>query len=76
MTQSVLAMSRQELLSLPVTVDVATAGRAFGVGRDKAYAMARRGQFPVPILRLGRRYRVTRASLLVTLGVADAQTKA
>jgi predicted DNA-binding transcriptional regulator AlpA len=61
-----------EIRSWPVTVDVQTAGRAFGIGRDQAYRLAREGQFPVPVLRLGRYLRVTRAAVLDALGIEDA----
>lgn len=61
-----------EIRSWPVTVDVQTAGRAFGIGRDQAYRLAREGQFPVPVLRLGRYLRVTRAAVLDALGIKDA----
>ena len=53
----------------PVTVDVQTAGRAFGLGRDQAYRLAREGSFPVPVLRLGRYLRVSRAAVLKALDV-------
>lgn len=60
-----------EILAWPVTVDLRTAGRAFGVGRDQAYRLARENRFPVPVLRLGRRLRVTRASVMAALGIDD-----
>ncbi|MFG1892641.1 DNA-binding protein [Micromonospora zamorensis] len=53
-----------------VTVDLPTAGRCFGIGRDLSYSLARQGVFPVPVLRLGRRLVVTRAALLRALGEA------
>ncbi len=62
----------EEIRSWPVTVDVQMAGRAFGIGRDQAYRLAREGQFPVPGLRLGRYLRVTRAAVLDALGITDA----
>jgi hypothetical protein len=62
----------EEIRSWPVTVDVCTAGRAWGLGRDQAYRLAREGAFPVPVLRLGRYLRVTRAAVLEALGVDDA----
>ena len=34
-------MSLDELLSLPVSVDLTTAGRAFGIGRTKSFELAR-----------------------------------
>lgn len=61
-----------EIRAWPVTVDVPTAGRAFGVGRDESYRLAREGRFPVPVLRLGRYLRVSRAAVLAALGVTEA----
>lgn len=62
-------MTRAELLALPVSVELWPSGaRAFGMGRTQAYELARKGEFPVPVLRLGNRYRVTRADLLRALG--------
>lgn len=74
-------MSEQELLALPVTVDVETAGRAFGMGKTKSNDLVRKGKFPVPVLPLGHRRVVTKAALLAALGVkwepsADARTDA
>jgi len=65
-------LSVEELRSLPAAVDLETGGRAFGIGRTKAHELARAGDFPVPVMRLGATYRVTRADLLRALGEADA----
>jgi excisionase family DNA binding protein len=62
-------LTRAELLALPVVVDVPTAARALGLGRSTAYELARRGEFPCPILRVGSSYRVPTAGLLRILGV-------
>jgi len=68
-------VTREELLALPVSVDlVPTAARAIGVGRTVAYEMARNGTFPVPVLKLGTRYRVVTADLRRLLGV-DLESK-
>lgn len=64
-----------EVRAWPVTVDVRTAGRAFGIGRDQSYRLAREGRFPVPVLRLGRYLRVTRAAVLEALGIEDSPTQ-
>jgi len=64
-------MTHDELLALPVTVDLLTAGRAFGLGRDATYDLARREELPFRVLTLGRRKVVTRAALLVALGLPD-----
>ena len=67
-------MTQDELRNLPVSVDLVTAGRALGMGRTTAHEQARRGQFPVRVLRVGVRYRVTRADLLRYLGEEPAGT--
>jgi hypothetical protein len=62
------AMTRDELLSLPVAVDLPTAGRALGLGRTKSHELARAGTFPVAVLRVGVQYRVRTADLRRYLG--------
>jgi Helix-turn-helix domain len=62
-------MTPAELLSLPVSVDLVTAARAFGLGRTKAHELARTGQFPCKVLIVGERYRVPRSALLRALGI-------
>lgn len=71
MKKKQVGMTRDELLALPVSFDLMVAARALGIGRTLAYDMAKRGQFPTRVLRLGTRYRVTRADLLRVLGVTD-----
>lgn len=63
------ALTRQELLDLPASIDIVTAGRAFGVGRTTAYALARSGQFPCQVIRAGRAYRAITADLLRVLQI-------
>src|SRR4051794_168428 len=41
---------------LGMTTDVETAGEIVGIGRSKAYELAKQGKFPVKLLRIGRRY--------------------
>lgn len=62
-----------EVRALPVVVDIVTAGRCWGLGRDASYRLARSGQFPVRVLTLGRRLVCTRADLLAGLGIEDNQ---
>ena len=69
-------LSQEELLALPVTVDVVTAGRAFGICRDAAYDLLRRGEFPCRTIKVGRLRRVPRAELLRVLGVEDNTSRA
>ncbi|AYN40582.1 hypothetical protein D9753_18680 [Streptomyces dangxiongensis] len=63
-------MTREELLTLPVAVDLDTGNRALGLGRSKGYALAKRGEYPCKVLRLGNAYRVVTADLLDLLGLA------
>ncbi|MEV0281784.1 DNA-binding protein [Streptomyces sp. NPDC050610] len=62
-------MCLEELLALPATVNVVTAARALGIGRDKAYGLLRGGVFPVRTLQLGDTVRVPTAGLWKVLGV-------
>ncbi|WP_282703211.1 hypothetical protein [Streptomyces sp. CC219B] len=62
-------MQFEELIELPVAVDLETANRALNIGRTKGFELARRGEYPVPIRRDGRTYRVNRADLLRELGI-------
>jgi hypothetical protein len=63
------AMGLEELLALPATVNVTTAARALGIGRDKAYELIRTEGFPVRTLALGGTVRVPTAELWKVLGV-------
>ena len=65
-------MSVEELQRLPVSVDLPTAGRAFGIGRTKAHELARRGEFSCRVLRVGAKYRVPRAAIFEALGLGSA----
>ncbi|MFJ2638102.1 hypothetical protein [Streptomyces sp. NPDC087511] len=66
----VKGMSREDLLALPVAVDLETSNRALGLGRSKGYELAKRGAYPCKVLRLGSAYRVVTADLLDLLGLA------
>ncbi|UGQ15455.1 hypothetical protein LO772_16520 [Yinghuangia sp. ASG 101] len=62
-------MTRAELLALPASVDLRTGNRALGIGRTIGYALARQGEYPCRVLRIGGAYRVITSSLLDVLGV-------
>jgi hypothetical protein len=53
-----------QLRSGPPTVSLLTAAAAIGIGRTKAYELARRDEFPVAVRRVGATYRVPVAELL------------
>lgn len=65
-------MKLHEIIELPVVVDLTTAGRAWRLGRTKSHELARAGDFPCRVLRVGSQYRVTRTDLLTSLGIDDA----
>lgn len=55
---------------LGVRTDVPTAGAILaGLCRDEAYRMVQRDAFPVPVLKVGRRYVVPVAPILRLLGM-------
>lgn len=56
-----------DLNTLPPTIDLMTAARTLGIGRTKAYELARNGEFPCHIIRIGELYRVSTADLLRVL---------
>jgi hypothetical protein len=62
----------EDVLALPVTVDLLTAGEVLGMQRTATYRTARDGRFPVPLIRVGSRYRVAAADLRRALGLTSA----
>ena len=58
------------------TVDLMTAARALGLGRTKAYELARRDEFPCRVIRIGDTYRIPTPGLLELLGVSGEQRPA
>lgn len=57
-------MTPEELAALPAVVDLVTAGKAFGLGREASYQMAKADEFPCEVLTLGRFLRVRKADLM------------
>lgn len=65
-------MTLEELDKLPLSNDLPTAGRAFGIGRNKSYELAKRGEFPCRVIPLpGGQYRVPRSAIFEALGIED-----
>jgi hypothetical protein len=62
-------MSRDEVLALPAMIDLPTACRALALG----YQLAQRGEFPCPVLRVGRRYLVPTAGIHALLGLTSTR---
>ncbi len=64
-------MTEDEVRALSVVVDLPTAARVLGLGRNAAYELVRSGAWPTPVLRFGRLIKVRRTSLLELLGMTD-----
>ncbi|WP_024936261.1 helix-turn-helix domain-containing protein [Actinomadura welshii] len=62
-------MRYEDLDALPTVVSIMTAARALGLSRTYAYELAKRGDFPCRIIRIGTTYRVPTAELRKLLGV-------
>jgi len=58
-------------LRATATVDLMTAAAALGLGRSRAYELARRDQFPCRVIRIGGTYRIPTPGLLELLGVTS-----
>jgi hypothetical protein len=54
---------------LGTRTDVTTAGSIFGLSRTQAYEALKRGDFPVRVIRIGRRVIVPVAPILGLLGL-------
>ena len=63
-------MTREDALALPPVVSISTAAELLGLGRSAAYELVRSGQWPTPILRLGRLIKVPTAPLIALVGIA------
>ncbi|MEV0216901.1 hypothetical protein [Micromonospora sp. NPDC050695] len=61
--------TEERIRALGAITDLPTAGRVFGLGRALSYDLARTGDFPVPVLRVGARYKVPVAGILTALGL-------
>lgn len=68
-------LTSDELLTLPVVIDLDTANRALMIGRSTGYGLAKQGEYPVKVLRLGNAYRVVTADLLKLLGLGRQQAE-
>ncbi len=61
--------SDTDLRHLPPMVSLDQANSALSISRNHGYRLAKNGQYPVPVRRLGNAYRVSRADLLRFLGI-------
>lgn len=70
MTGASLRLTQEQIRALPPVVDVPTAAAVLGVGRTAAYELIRSGEWPTPVLRLGKLIRIPTAPLLELVGVS------
>ncbi|WP_317985196.1 helix-turn-helix domain-containing protein [Micromonospora craniellae] len=61
------AWTVERIRALGPWTDIATVAEIFGLSRATAYELAKRGQFPIAVLRFGSRYRVPVAAILAAL---------
>lgn len=59
-----MKLTVEEQKDLPPTVELMTAARVLGIGRTKAFELARAGEFPMHVVRTGNLYRVSTADLM------------
>lgn len=65
------APTLDEVRTWPATVDVVTAAKALGVSPSTAYEAIARGDFPVRVISVRRRYRVVTAGLVRLLSETE-----
>lgn len=65
------AWTPETVRQLGMTTDVTTAAQILGIGRTLAFDLLKRDQFPVRVLRIGRRVVVPVPDLLRLLGISD-----
>jgi hypothetical protein len=70
MTQASRQMTVERVQNLPPVVDVVTAAAILGIGRTAAYELIRVGEWPTPVLRLGKLIRIPTAPLLELVRIA------
>lgn len=69
MNQPACTPTLADAAGLPPTLGLLTAAVWLGIGRTTAYRLAEHGEFPVPVLRIGRSYRVPSAPLIALLAI-------
>ena len=62
-------MTDRELRNLPPMIPLDLSNQALSISRNHGYTLAKRGEYPVRVHRLGNAYRVARADLLRLLGI-------
>ena len=63
---------KAQLLNAPPTIGLNVGNKALGIGRSTGYSLAKRGDYPCKVLRVGATYRIVTADLLRLLDLAPA----
>ena len=71
MVSKLTRKEREPALADLRTVSLVSAGQALGVGRQTAYRLAQRNEFPLPVLKVGKKLRVSTAALARLLGAKE-----
>lgn len=71
MVAPLVPMTTAEILALPPTVPVRTAGRAFGISENLAYKLAAEDRFPCALIDVGDRKMAPRTAILAKLGISE-----
>lgn len=64
-------LSPEQVRDLPAMPTVLEAFAALNIGETNGYALIRRGQFPLEVLKFGRAFRVRKVDLLSYLGLPE-----
>jgi hypothetical protein len=62
--------------ALPPVFPVLTASKVLGIGKNQTYELIRAGRYPVRVMEISGRYRVSRYDLLAYLGAPGHQQEA
>jgi excisionase family DNA binding protein len=67
---------KSEVGNTPAVLTLPEAARLLGVGRTMAYQLVRNGQWPTPVVRMGRLIKIPKKLLLDFLGASGGASRA
>ena len=62
-------LSIAQVQALPASVDLATAGRAIGIGRSTAFDLVKKDEFPLELFRVGKQWKCRKTDICSLLNV-------
>lgn len=75
-TRPTPTLTLDDVRAWPPTVNIPTACPALGISRSHGFDLARRGEFPVRLIRVGNRWRVVTADLIALLDPSPTRDSA